>query len=185
MIRLMPNLKFWLTLSAVAAFTLGAIRASAASPAVSIVTPLVNQTVIGNQVNVKLKVDSFQLLDFHRYPKSKSGQGHLHLWLDQTQPTQISAIKTTSTTYTFDNVKPGNHTLLVELVNNDHSSLAPKATASVNFKSAPTSYAPNSSTLLFFSITAFLLVTAALYLVAPKIKVKTRPARATKNKRSR
>ena len=182
MISLMP--RFWLTLSTIAAFTLGAIIVSAASPAVSIVTPLVNQTVIGNQVNVKLKVDSFQLLDWHRYPKSKSGQGHVHLWLDLATPTAASAIKTTSTMYTFANVKPGNHMLLVELVNNDHSSLVPKATASMSFKTAPASYAPNSSTLLFFAITAFLLVTAALYLVAPKTKVKTRPARATKSKRS-
>ena len=183
MIRLMP--RFWLTLSATAAFTMGAIKASAASPTVSVFTPLVNQTVIGNQVNVKLKVDSFQLLDFHRYPKSKSGQGHLHLWLDQTAPTAASAIKTTSTTYTFDNVKPGNHTLLVELVNNDHSSLAPKATASMSFKTTPTSYVPDSSSLLFFSITAFLLVTAALYLVSQKTKGKTRPAKPAKRTRSR
>ncbi len=155
----LTSAKFWLTLAAAAAFTIGAIRASAAFPAVKIISPVASQVITGSQVTVNLSVQSFQL-----------GQGHIHLWLDQTSPTPASAIKTTSKMYTFDHVKPGSHLLRVELVNNDHSSLSPPATATVSFTThAPTSAARQSSVFML-SIVAFLLVVAALLLVSRQVK---------------
>ena len=166
------SLRFWLTLSAAAAFTIGAIRASAAFPAVKIISPVASQAITANQVTVNLSVQSFQLVDWQTHPQVKVGQGHIHLWLDQTTPTPASAIKTTSKMYTFDHVKPGSHLLRVELVNNDHSFLSPKATATVSFTTQAPAYAARQSSVLMISIVAFLLVVAALLLVSRQVKTK-------------
>lgn len=174
MSRLRPylsSLRFWLAVSATAAFTIGVFHASAASPTVNITTPASNQVIVGNQVEVLLDLTNFKTADYQKNPNNKLGQGHIHLWLDQTQPTPASAVKTSSLMYTFTNVKPGSHTLLVELVNNNHSSLSPQATASVNFVTqAPTPTTTDTNLVLWMAITAFMLVTAALFLVSPKRK---------------
>ncbi len=169
----MPNLrslKFWLTLSAAATFTIGAIRAAAAaSPQLTILSPTTDQVITGQQVPVQLAVENYS---------PSSSFGHFHLWLDQVKPTKTSAINIASPTYTFTNVKAGRHTLLAEMVADNHSSLTPPATASVSFttQSPSATPAPSQSSVLIMAITAFLLVVAALFLVSPKLKgAKTTP----------
>ena len=97
-------------------------------PLVSFLSPTPGQIISGSKVPVKIAVTNLSLVDYRTHPRLVSGQGHVHLWLDQTDLSKISAVKAVSDTYTFDNVKPGNHTLVAELVRNDHSSFTPPLT---------------------------------------------------------
>jgi hypothetical protein len=54
---------------------------------------------------------------------NRPDEGHLHLMLDLQPP----VIWNTTDPYTFANVAPGDHLLVIEAVNNDHSSFSPPA----------------------------------------------------------
>lgn len=156
------------------------------TPSISFVSPSLNQILTGNKVAVKVAMANFTLADYKTHPKSVPGQGHLHLWLDQAKPTKASAVKVISPVYTFENVKPGTHTLVAELVANDHSSLIPPATTSVTFT---TTSSPSSSTQLslFFPIAiAFLSLVLALYFITIKPMIgKSPPKSRTKTSKLR
>lgn len=140
--------------------------ALATFPSLNIISPIPNQNIVSDKVTVGLSVPNFKLTDYKTYVKPTYGQGHIHLWLDQTTPTKASAIKITAPTYTFENVKPGNHILVAELVANDHSSLNPKMVTSVSFKTSLPVSPSNSSNIVIMSVMAFLLVTLALYFIS-------------------
>ena len=154
-------------------------------PSLSFISPTPNQTITGNKVTVKIAVVNFALVDYKTHPKLVPGQGHLHLWLDQTNPSKTSAVKVVSPSYTFENVKPGKHTLVAELVANDHSSLVPAAaTTSVSFTTtAPPSSAQSS--LLFPIIMAFLFLTLALYFMSTTKPKTGKPPRRSRSKTSK
>ena len=59
---------------------------------------------------------------------AKNGEGHFHIILDNQAVLDVSA-----KTYTLQNVGIGEHTLKIELVNNDHTSYSPKITKTVYF----------------------------------------------------
>jgi hypothetical protein len=68
------------------------------------------------------------------------GEGHLHYYLDVEPPTtpgepavseEGTYVAGTETTYVWENVSPGSHTLSVQLVNNDHTSLEPPVTDAI------------------------------------------------------
>ncbi len=140
-------------------------------PSLSFVSPTPNQTLSGNKIAVNVAVANFALVDYKTHPKLVPGQGHLHLWLDQTKPTKSSAVKSVSPAYAFENVKPGPHTLIAELVANDHSSLIPPATTSVSFTTTTSPSSAQFSPLLPIVI-AFLSLTLALYFMSTT-KLKT------------
>lgn len=160
------SIKFWLTASAAAIFGVGVFvsRALGITSTVSIASPTANETVSGTTVNTKFLVKGTKLVDPGTNMRNVYGQGHLHLWLDQDNPTKLSAIKIATDTYTFSNVDYGDHKLLVELVNNDHSSFNPKVTATVSFKTV-VSQAQKSNQILMISTAAFLFVCVALFFV--------------------
>jgi hypothetical protein len=58
------------------------------------------------------------------------GEGHLHFALDL----QPLVVWEKSDPYTFPNIPPGDHQLMVELANNDHSSLSPRVMRQITFK---------------------------------------------------
>ena len=62
---------------------------------------------------------------------NKPGEGHIHLVLDL----QPLVIWEKTDPYIFTNVPPGQHQLMVELVNNDHSSLSPPVMQRISFRS--------------------------------------------------
>lgn len=156
------------------------------SPSLSFVAPTVNQALVGTKVAIKVAVTNFAIVDYRTHPKLVSGQGHVHLWLDQTDLSKISAVKAVSDAYTFENVKPGSHTLVAELVRNDHSSLTPPATTTISFQTkASTSLVPYS--LLSTSLIAFFILVITLYFLTqnrPVLKTK-RPAGKSPRKSSK
>ncbi len=148
-----------------------ALLALLLAPTLSFISPAPRQVIIGNKVSVEIAVANFALVDYKTHPKLVPGQGHLHLWLDQTKPTKSSAVKSVSPAYAFENVKPGPHTLIAELVANDHSSLIPPATTSVSFTTTTSPSSAQFSPLLPIVI-AFLSLTLALYFMSTT-KLKT------------
>jgi len=153
-------------------------------PSLSFVSPTPNQIIAGPKVVVKIAVANFALVDYKTHPKLVPGQGHLHLWLDQTKPTKASAVKAVSPTYTFQNVKPGSHALIAELVANDHTSLVPPVTAAVKFTTSATP-SSNQLSLLIPIVIAFLSLTLALYFVSTTKPKTGKPARKSRTKTSK
>lgn len=99
------------------------------NPTFDILSPLDEATITTTanaiDLTVKLRPNNFALL----IPGGnvKDGEGHFHLTLDGTE-----AI-TAETAYTFQNVTPGQHTLRVEIRQNDHTSYTPKITKTITF----------------------------------------------------
>ena len=138
------------------------------NPKFEIITPGDGQIIYGNKVPVLFSVENFQLVDYAQNPKPTAGQGHIHIWLDDSNATAQSATKVTQDTHTFPDVSYGNHTLRAELVTNDHKSLVPPQIITVNFKSEQIpSAAQESQTSGFDKKTAtVILVVVALVIIA-------------------
>lgn len=151
--------------------------AYAVTTALIITSPTRGQVITSDKVTVNLTTLGFKLVNYQTYTKPAYGTGHIHLWLDQSALTKASAIKITTPTYTFQNVRPGNHILVAELVANDHSSLNPKVIAITNFVTTLPKPTSGSSDVVMLSVMAFLLIVIALYFVSQKTVVfKTKPS---------
>lgn len=115
-------------------------RPAAAAPSVAIVEPADGATVAAGGVTVAVQVSNFEVDDRLNAPATP-GEGHVHFYIDvadlPTAPGQpaFSAQGTyhasATTTYTWPDVTPGEHTFAVQLVNNDHTPLDPPVVAEV------------------------------------------------------
>lgn len=178
------RLKFWLAILATLIFGLGVSVKAAGLPSLSITSPLEQQQLSGTSFSATFAVTNFSLVDYKLHPKTVRGQGHIHLWLDQAINDPMSAIKIFDSSYTFDNVKPGMHTLVAELVNNDHSQLVPPVRTTVTFTTSD-SVTSSTSTNVFTSpfmiaSMAFLFVIVTLYFVSNQAKVRSRSGTSPK-----
>ncbi|MBI2598682.1 hypothetical protein HYW40_00460 [Candidatus Curtissbacteria bacterium] len=141
-------------------------QSSQAAPSLKILTPGPAQTIYGNTVPVLISVENLELTDYQTSALPQLGQGHIHLWLDDDTLTNESAIKVTTDTHTFSGVTPGDHTLVAEIVNNNHTSLIPAQITTVKFTVAPAA-TPSSTASGFDKNTAFvILVVVALIIIA-------------------
>lgn len=105
-------------------------------PALVISSPEEGSTILGDRVTIDFTVGEVVLTNYQRVPEKKDGQGHVHFWLDSPVARQDSAVMYFQTEpFTFEHVPPGKHTLIVEVVNNDHSSFDPPVVSLVTFKS--------------------------------------------------
>lgn len=158
---------FALTTVLTVAMATPAFAQVAQAPKLTIVTPQAGQTIYGDKIPALFSVEGVQLTDYHAYPYSTPGQGHIHVWLDDQNPTAESAAKVIEDNFTFSDVPAGDHTLKAELVNNNHTSLTPPQVVTVQFKSAPAgSPAPAPSPTFDKSTAAVILVVVALVIVA-------------------
>ena len=135
-----------------------------------IIIPAENQTIYGSQIPVLLSITDtdFKIGDFRSTPSPNSGiQGHVHLWLDEKNPTASNATKVIEDNFTYKDIPSGDHVLRAELVNNDHSSFNPPQVLTVNFKSAPAaSPAPEAVTGFDKNTALVILVVVALVILA-------------------
>jgi len=107
----------------------------AQTPLLTILNPKNNDVVNKDEVLIRFQTENFTITDFRRKPPVKANQGHLHFWIDQTNPTPQNAIEHISTQpYLLTKLEPKEHTLIVELVGNDHNSLTPKVIQKVTFR---------------------------------------------------
>ncbi|OGD92341.1 hypothetical protein A3H87_01880 [Candidatus Curtissbacteria bacterium RIFCSPLOWO2_02_FULL_42_37] len=148
-------------------FATSALAQTTASPTLKVVTPSEGQTIYGNRIPILFSIENFQLADFQTNPNIVGGQGHIHLWLDDTNPTRESAKMLTSDNFAYSDVAHGNHSLRAELVNNNHSSLVPPITTTVNFKNSPITTPSPVATSGFDKNTALvILIVVALVILA-------------------
>src|SRR3989337_529052 len=141
-------------------------------PTLDVLSPSEGQTIYGDKVPILLDAQNFEIVDFANNTKTVSGQGHVHLWLDDEQMTAQSAAKTIEDTFTFSDAPAGDHKLRVELVANDHSSLKPPVAKEISFKTAPVSSAvppeaesgfDKKTALVIFVVVALVIIAAWWY----------------------
>jgi sugar lactone lactonase YvrE len=93
--------------------------------------------VLGNEVKLSVVTLNHLLKDFSQSKEAKAGEGHLHLWLDDEKLEASSAIKHFKTEpVVFRNLKPGKHTLTIQVVGNDHKPVQPEVKKVITFYTA-------------------------------------------------
>ncbi|HLC99802.1 MAG TPA: hypothetical protein VJC11_02465 [Patescibacteria group bacterium] len=104
-------------------------------PILTIVSPGEGEQISGDQVDVMMTAGNFVVVDFFENTANKAGEGHAHFWLDDATLSKDSAVMHTDTTlpYSFFDVQPGTHTLVAEIVQNDHTSLNPAIKKTITF----------------------------------------------------
>jgi len=141
--------------------------AQSTSPKLTTITPSEGQTIYGNKVPVLFSVENFNIVDYQTNPNPTAQDGHIHLWLDDVNPTAQSAVKVTSDNFTYSDVAYDNHVLRAELVTSDHKSSVPPQVVTVNFKNDPIATPSPTTTSGFDKNTALvILVVVALVIIA-------------------
>ncbi|MEJ8544326.1 stalk domain-containing protein [Brevibacillus borstelensis] len=108
--------------------------ATTAVPALSVNGPKEGEAISGDRVLVQTAVSGFSLSDFRMKGSVAASEGHIHLWLDTDVSNPKLAVKQVNgDPVTFDNVKPGKHTLTVQLVGADHKPIQPEVKQVVHF----------------------------------------------------
>ncbi len=161
-------IRFGLISTSISPFLLAStVLAQVGAPKLSIITPSESQTLYGQKVPILVAVENLTLVDYQVNKTRAVGQGHIHLWLDEENPTRESAVKLTKDDFTYSDVPYGEHTLRAELVNNDHTSLTPPVVTTVNFRTEPAATPSPIATSGFDKNTALvILVVVALVIVA-------------------
>lgn len=111
----------------------------AANPELTVRSPQGGETINGMDVTVAFEATDFSIVPSTvpladaglRPDANRDGEGHVHFVLDL-----MPIIVWESTEpYTLTDVPPGEHLLMVELVNNDHSPLSPPVSQQIRFRS--------------------------------------------------
>jgi len=160
-------------LTVVASFVVVAtVNAQAATtPTLEIITPTENVPVPSTTVPILFSVENFEIVDYGENPSPLAGQGHIHLWIDDTNPTTVSAAKVVEDVYIAENVAYGKHTFVAELVTNNHESLTPPKKVTVNFTSEEvatpeatiSSGFDKNTALVIFIVVALVIIAAWWY----------------------
>jgi hypothetical protein len=158
--------------------------AAAQGPTLSVVTPKSGAVIDSNTVsvsfttsNIKLVPTSIPVAEAGKHPEAnRPGEGHLHFVLDL----QPLVVWESGDPYTFSNVPAGQHQLMVELVNNDHSPLSPPVMQQIQFRSGMPSGLPVTGAAPISderSVGALLMAGALLIVVSALIRPRRRATR--------
>ena len=115
--------------------------AAAQGPTLVVSAPKNDAVIDGNTVTVTFTVSNIKVVptsvaveEAGKRPEvNRSGEGHLHFVLDL----QPLVVWEKGDPYTFTDVLAGRHQLMVELVQNDHSSFSPRVMQMIQFEVAP------------------------------------------------
>lgn len=136
-----------LSLIVLAIFVLPAYAQPNGTPQIIITAPKNGNVISAGDVTIYVNVSNFNIVD-KQGQASVAGEGHIHYFMDMRAPTtpgqpavtpDDTYVHTTSTSYTWKDVIPGNHSFSAELVNNDHTPLIPPAVDVVNVLAVGTS----------------------------------------------
>jgi hypothetical protein len=96
-------------------------------------------TVSFTTTDIKLVPTSVPVSEAGKHPEANHpGEGHIHFVLDL----QPLVVWEKADPYTFTNVPTGQHQLMVELVQNDHSSFSPRIMQTISFQTTGSQPAP-------------------------------------------
>jgi hypothetical protein len=109
-----------------------------AQPALAVSVPSDSGVVAGTNVTVRFSATGIRLVPTtvpiaqagQRPDANRPGEGHVHFMLDA----QPLVVWERAEPYTFANVPPGDHVLMVELVQNDHGPLSPPIARQIRFR---------------------------------------------------
>ncbi|MDQ4075282.1 MAG: DUF6130 family protein [Chloroflexota bacterium] len=112
----------------------------AQGPQLTVMEPNEGATITDDTVTVRFDVENFEIVpstvpleEAGEHPEANQpGQGHLHFMLDL----QPVVVHESEEPYTFSDIAPGEHVLMVELANNDHSALSPPVVQQIRFRVA-------------------------------------------------
>ncbi|WP_055745830.1 stalk domain-containing protein [Brevibacillus choshinensis] len=108
---------------------------SAKAPSLRIVSPANGDILHSDQVKVSVAAFQHHLADFREQSQLKTGEGHIHVWLDTDPADPKLAYKMINgEPAVFDKVTPGTHTLTVQLVGNDHKPISPAVKQVIHFQ---------------------------------------------------
>ena len=115
--------------------------AAAQSPGLTVSQPASQAVISGGAITIQFEVSEFRLVPTQvpldeagkRPDANRPGEGHLHFMLDL----QPVVVWEKAEPYTFTNVPPGEHRLMVEVVNNDHSPLSPPVMQTIQLTVTP------------------------------------------------
>lgn len=106
------------------------------TPTLKITAPANGATIQAGDVRVDTDVQNFNIVD-KQGQANVTGEGHVHFYMD-VSPIPSAAgqpaipadpiarwAHVSDDTYTFTNVGPGTHTIVAQLVNNDHTPVVP------------------------------------------------------------
>lgn len=112
------------------------------NPEVQIIAPLNNSHHKPGDMVIGIKVDNFSISQKEMGAVNCEGQGHLIYYLDETPPVNLGESAMTSTSIVSTNryhlwkdVGEGEHTLSVQLVNDDNTPLKVPVVASITVES--------------------------------------------------
>lgn len=142
-------------------------------PQLTIISPEENAQILGSKVNVSFIVNNFIFSDFHKREENFTGEGHMLVWLDEEQETVETALQIVKAAdFHLTNITEGSHTLVMELVNNDHSSLEPQVRKILSFttsrekeKADLVNKEEAKQELELFSLTTFAIILIALVVI--------------------
>ena len=97
---------------------------SGTNPAIEITSPLENATIFGSSVNVNFTVSNFVVGN-----PGTGIDGHIHYTVDGGSVTMVY----NTNPIAVSGLTPGNHTVILQLVDNDHNPLVPNVADTVNF----------------------------------------------------
>ncbi len=111
---------------------------SAQSPTLRVTSPPSDAVINQADATIEFQVAGFAVVPTtvplaeagKRPDVNRPGEGHLHFMLDL----QPVIVWERNAPYTLQNVSAGEHQLMVELVNNDHSSLSPPVVQHIRFR---------------------------------------------------
>lgn len=113
--------------------------AAAQGPTLSVTAPKDGDAIESDTVNITFTTSNIKLVpttipvaEAGKHPEvNRPGEGHLHFVLDL----QPLVVWEKADPYTFTNVPAGEHQLMVEVVQNDHSSFSPPVMQHIQFRS--------------------------------------------------
>ncbi len=123
---------------------------AAQGPTLSVSAPQNGAVINGNTVtinfttsNIKLVPTTIPIAEAGKHPEANhQGEGHVHFVLDL----QPLVVWEKADPYTFTNVPAGDHQLMVEVVQNDHSSFSPPVMQQIRFRSGMPQALPVTAT---------------------------------------
>lgn len=129
--KLLIFLVFWFFLSNLA---FAQTPTNEDEPVLAVSSPQENEQIFGSKIQVSFIVRNFIFTNPAVRTKNQKGEGHLNVWLDEENPTGENAQEITrAAEFSLEGVKEGRHQLILELVNNDGTSLKPPVRKIINF----------------------------------------------------
>jgi hypothetical protein len=142
---------------------------AAAGPTLTVSAPKEDAAIMGSDVVITFTAMDFKIVpttvpvsEAGKHPEAnKLGEGHVHFVLDL----QPLVVWEHTDPYTFTNVPSGEHQLMVELVNNDHSSLSPRVMRMIRFRSGSATTLPRTGMAPHGEFGSILLVLGVLMVI--------------------